>query len=103
MTLYLRGILDSLNVQQLDATPIYEDNAVAIAMENGSRPTRRTRHIKLKHFALLDWTETDQLILSTISTHDNPADGLTEILVPQTLSRHSAILLGKRKPSYCLL
>ena len=102
MTLYLRGILDSLNVQQSDATPIYDDNAVAIAMANSSRPTRRTRHIELKHFAGLDWTETNQLILSTISANDNPVDGLIKILGPQTFARHSVILLGKCKPSYYL-
>ena len=97
MTLYLRSILDSLSIPQTAATTLYEDNAAAIAMANSSRPTRRTRHLDLKYFALLDWTETDQLILTTISTANNPADCLTKALGPQLFARHCANLMGKRK------
>ena len=70
-------------------------------MANSSKPTRRTRHLDLKYFALLDWTETDQLILTSISTADNPADCLTKVLGPQAFARHCATLLAKRKPDYC--
>ena len=101
MSLYLRSILTQLGLEPTGATTLYEDNNAAIAMANAQRPTRRTRHLDIKHFALLDWTETDQVILSSISTHDNPADGMTKALGPQLFSRHSATLLGKRKPAYC--
>ena len=102
LALYLRSILNDLGINQNDATPLYEDNAAAIAMANASRPTRRTRHMEIKHFALLDWVATDQLILMAISTHDNPADGLTKSLGPHLFARHSTTMLGKRKPSYCM-
>ena len=101
LSLYLRSILTQLGLEPHNATKLYEDNDAAIAMANAQRPTRRTRHLDIKHFALLDWTETDQIILSSISTHDNPADGMTKALGPQLFSRHSATLLGKRKPDYC--
>ena len=101
LSLYLRSLLDQLGLEQVSATKLFEDNAAAIAMANAQRPTRRTRHVDIKHFALLDWVETDQLILSAISTHDNPADGMTKALGPQLFVRHAATLLGKRKPSYC--
>ena len=94
-------MLQDLGISQDSATPLYEDNRAAIAMANAQRPTRRTRHMDIKHFALLDWVSTDQLILSSISTHDNPADGMTKSLGPQLFARHSSTLLGKRKPSYC--
>jgi len=55
----------------------------------------------IKHFALLDWVETDQLILMAISTHDKPADGLTKSLGPHLFARHSTTMLGKHKPFYC--
>ena len=100
LTLYLRSLLNDLNITQPDATVLYEDNAAAIAMANASRPTRRTRHMEIKHFALLDWVATDQMLLSAISTHDNPADGLTKSLGPYLFARHTATLLGKRQPSY---
>ena len=94
-------MLDDLGIPQNSATQIHEDNDAAIAMANAQRPTRRTRHMEIRHFALIDWVETDQIILSHISTHDNPADGLTKALGPQLFLRHCATLLGKRKPPYC--
>ena len=94
-------MLNNLGIHQDTATPLFEDNEDAIAMANASRPTRRTRHMDIKHFALMDWVATDQLVLMSISTHDNPADGLTKSLGPHLFRRHSATLLGKRKPIYC--
>ena len=101
MTLYLRSVLTQLGLQPSDATPLYEDNAAAIAMANAQRPTRRTRHLDIRYFALMDWIERDELILTSISTHDNPADGLTKALQPVLFNRHVTSLLGKRKPQYC--
>ena len=101
LTLYVRGILDSLDLPQTSATHLYEDNEAAIAMANSSKPTRRTRHVELRHFALLDWTETDQIALSSIATANNAADALTKALGPQSFTRHRCTLLGKRKPAYC--
>lgn len=101
LTLYVRSLLDSLNCTQFSATKLYEDNNAAIAMANSSKPTRRTRHVELRHFTLLDWTETDQVLLFCIATADNPADALTKALGPQSFTRHSCTLLGKRKPAYC--
>ena len=103
MALYLRYLLDELNIEQTAATKLYEDNSGAISMANAQRPTRRTRHLDICHFALLDWVETDQIVMETISTHDNPADALTKILGPQLFSRHSSTLLGKRKHTYCTI
>ena len=101
LSLYLRSILSQLGLEPNNATQLYKDNAAAIAMANAKRPTRRTQHLDMKHFALLDWAETDQIILSAISTHNNPADGMTKALGSQLFSRHSATLLGKHKPNYC--
>ena len=54
LALYLRSLLNDLGIGKNDATTLYEDNAAAIAMGNASRPARRTRHMDIKHFALLD-------------------------------------------------
>jgi hypothetical protein len=35
-------------------------------MANAQQPTRRTRHMDIKTFALLDWVEQDLLLLQTI-------------------------------------
>jgi len=94
-------MLNDLGISQECATKIHEDNDAAIAMANTQRPTRRIGHMDIRHFALLDWVEIDQVILSHISTYDNSADGLTKSLGPQIFSHHSATSLGKRKTSYC--
>jgi len=47
---------------------------------------KRTRHIDIKHFALLDWVEQDMLILQEISTHDNSADARTKPLTKNLFS-----------------
>ena len=70
-------------------------------MANAQRPRRHTRHMDMRHFALLQWLEQDEIVLSYISTSDNPAGGFTKPLGPLLFSRHATTLLGKRKPHYC--
>ena len=62
MILYLRSILDEINVPQENATVMYEDNQGALLMANAGQPTRRTRHVDIREFALLDWVERDLVI-----------------------------------------
>ena len=76
--LYVRFILDEINLPQDKATPLYIDNNGALLMANAQQPTRRTKHMDLKHFALLDWVERDLLILRRIKSSDNFTDSLTK-------------------------
>ena len=101
LTLYLRSMINNLDIHQDEATTLYEDNTAATSMAKTSRPTTRTGHMEIKNVALLNWVATDQMILSSISTSDNPADGLTKYLVPHLFVRHTTTLLGKRQPAYC--
>ena len=66
-------------------------------MANASRPTCPTRHMDITHFSLMEQVATDQLILMSISTHDNPADGLTKSLRPHLFRRYCTTLFGKRE------
>ena len=50
--LYIRSILEGINITQEKATTLYEDNQGAIFMENSGQPTKRTRNMDTKHFAL---------------------------------------------------
>jgi hypothetical protein len=45
------------------AAVLYEDNQGALLIANAQQPTKRTRHVKTKHFAIQDWVEKDLLIL----------------------------------------
>ena len=57
--LFLRSFLEDLGIPQEEATVLHEDNAGALLMANAQQPTRRTRHMDIKHFSLLDWVERD--------------------------------------------
>ena len=96
MYLYACSILDSLQLPQNCATPLYEDNAAVTIVVNSSKSTNQAQH-----FALLDWRETNQIILTTFITADKPAVGLISALGPQNFARYSCMLLCKRQPGYC--
>ena len=98
--LYIRTMLEELDLEQENATIIYEDNNGALLMANAQRPTRRTRHLDIRHFSLLDWVQSDLILLHAISTHDNASDALTKALAPILFWRHNATLMGMRPPSY---
>jgi len=100
MVLYLRSILDELGVHVKDVTLMYIDNAGARQMANAQKPTRRTRHLHIGYFALIEWTEQDLIVLKPISTSDNNSDAMTKALGRQLFSRHKSTLLGHRKPIY---
>ena len=100
MVLYVRSILDDLGIYVKDATPMYIDNAGARQMANAQKPTRRTKHLDIRYFALTGWTERDLIILKPISASDNNSDALTKALGRQLFTRHKSTLLGHRRPMY---
>lgn len=100
MILFIRSILEDLGIPQSHATTLFEDNHGALLMANAQQPTRRTRHMDIKHFSLLDWVEKDLIILKAISTHDNAADAMTKFLPRQLFYRHYDTYMGRRIPKY---
>jgi len=102
LILFFRSLLDDLGIEQEKATVLFEDNNGALLMANAQQPTRCTRHMDIKKFALLDWVEQDLLILKSISTAENAADGLTKPLAKQLFYRHADTILGKRVPDFVL-
>ena len=98
--LYIRSIIEQLNIPLPSATPMYVDNQGARLMANNQQPSRRTRHLDIKHFALHNWTERDLLVLCPVSTHDNNSDILTKSLGRQLFHRHRNYLLGSFQPNY---
>ena len=67
---------------------------------SATQPTRRTRHMDIKKFALLEWVEQDLMILKSIKTAENAADGLTKPLAKQLFHRHADTIMGRRVPAY---
>lgn len=91
---YLRSILHELGYTQPGPTVLYEDNQAAILMINASRPTPRSRHIDIQHFAIQEWKVNGDIILCHIPGIINPADALTKALGPTLHFRHVRRLMG---------
>ena len=77
---YLRAVLAELGFPQLAPTKLYEDNQATILMVNASKPTARSRHIDIQHFAIQEWKRQGDIILEHIPGIINPADALTKAL-----------------------
>ena len=78
--LYVCSILNEIHVDQNKGTTLHIDNNGALLMDNAQQPTRRTKHVDIKHFALLDWVEHDLIIMKQIHTAHNCADSMTKSL-----------------------
>ena len=98
--LYIRSILDDIGIAQDEATTLYEDNQGALIMANSRQPTRRTRHMDTKFFAIQDWVDNDLIHLKRISTHDNESDAMTKNLARTLFYRHTEYIMGKTIPEY---
>ena len=91
---YLRSILPELGYVQHEPTCLYEVNAAAILMINASRPTPRSRHIDIQHFAIQEWKANREILLEHVPGIINPADSLTKSLDTTLHHRHVRRLMG---------
>jgi deoxyuridine 5'-triphosphate nucleotidohydrolase len=98
--LYVRTILQEIGLEQQQATILYEDNQGALLMANAQRPTKRTRHMDVKHFAIQQWVANDLLTMKRISTSDNYADVLTKATGRILFYRHMDYIMGYIRPQY---
>ena len=91
---YLRSVLSELGIVQDQATPIYVDNKAAIAMVNENKPTTRSRHIDIQHFAIQEWRARGEIVLHHIPGIINCSDAGTKALGWTLHSRHVRRSLG---------
>ena len=98
--IYVRSILEEIGMEQEHATTLYEDNRGALLMANAQQPTKRTRHMDIKTFALHDWCERDLIILGKINTSHNWADMLTKAQSKYLFHRHMYHIMGNIIPEY---
>ena len=68
---YIRSILEEIGLNQKDATILFIDNQGALLMADAQRPTRRTRHIDIKHFKIQEWVERDLISMKRIHTRQS--------------------------------
>ena len=87
-------------MEQEQPTTIYEDNRGCLQMTQALKPTKRTRHVDSRYFAILNWVQTDQIMVKKIDTSDNASDVLTKATGRILFYRHNDTILGKRTPLY---
>ena len=92
--LYLRSILQDMGMTQHEATILYEDNQGSLLMAQAQQPTKRMRHIDIKHFVLQDWCEQDLITIKRINTTDNSSDIMTKATARTTFYRHTEYIEG---------
>ena len=100
MALYLRSILDELDIPQRFATVRYEDTRGALLMASAAQPTIQSRHIEIRTYALLDWVERDLVSLEDVASGLNSSDILTKQTGPLLFARHVDNLSGRLPPPY---
>ena len=70
----------------------------AIAMINDRKPTPRSRHIGIQHFAIQEWRQRGEIILHHIPGVLNAADQATKALGWTLHSRHARRSMGHYGP-----
>ena len=100
MALYLRSLLEELNVPQRFATLIFEDNRGARMMAHAGQPTKNSRQIDIHEYALLDWVERDLIALEDVPSIYNASDPFTKQNVTLLFQRHLNTISGRRPPFY---
>ena len=96
---HLHSVLNDLGLLSPKATIIYEDNKAAIDMINESKPTARSCHIDVQHFAIQEWRNHGEIEMRHIPGVINPADDKTKTLSWILHSRHSCWTMGHYGPS----
>ena len=101
--LYMRCILDELQIFQQQPTKIFADNAGAIKLANAQKPTRRTRHVELKHMVILQWCDDELLSFLETKSESNYSDSLSKATERTKFYQHCDVIMGRRKPAYAAL
>ena len=71
-------------------------------MTKAGQPTKRTRHVEMKHFFILQWTEDEYIDFIQASSETNFSDSLSKNNGRIKFYEHCHIFTGGRKPSYII-
>jgi hypothetical protein len=93
--LYLRSLLHQLGYLPPTPTPMLVDNRGALYMVDSQAPTKRTRHVDIRYFALLQWQKDKHLLVIPVPTADNISDSLTKATGRIKFHQHTDIYMGR--------
>ena len=80
---------------------LFEDNMGAMLMANEGHYSRRTRHIDIKYFALMEWVDADWMKLARIPTQHNATDSFTKATGRIKFHSHMDYLMGRHQINAC--
>ena len=98
MAIYMRTLLNDLGLTQREPTTLMIDNTGAVFMVDAGAPTRRTRHVDIRYFALLKWSDSGQLKAEAIPTDMNISNSLTKATGRIKFHQHADIYMGRVPP-----
>jgi hypothetical protein len=98
--LYTQSIMEELQLEQTLPTQIKVDNRGAQGMTNAQQPTKRTRHVDIKEFVILQWTEEERITYENVPSVLNPSDSLSKPTGHTKFYEHRDILVGRWRPQY---
>jgi hypothetical protein len=94
--LYLRWILGEIGIIMDSPTPILADNQGAVRLANAHQPTRRTRHVEMKHFIIIiQWTDDKFIDFVGTSTDENYSDSLSKPTGRTKFYEHTDVFMGR--------
>ena len=96
----MRSLLTDLGILQENPTQLLIDNTGAVFMVDAGAPTKRTRHVDIRYFALLEWSETGQIKAEAIPTDANISDSMTKATGRIKFHQHADIYMGREPPQY---
>ena len=64
-------------------------------MVDSQAPTKRTRHVDIRYFALLQWQKDKHLTVIPVPTADNISDSLTKATGRIKFHQHTDIYMGR--------
>ena len=98
-----KQFLNELRLYQLSPTVIYVDNKGAYNIAQQGQPTKNSKHIDIRHFAIQDWVEKDLISIESVKTTSNVSDSLSKATQKQLFHRHFDFIMGKIPPSQHLI
>eukprot|EP00253_Pinus_taeda_P036184 PITA_36184 len=89
---WLRKILEDLQLKQVQSTPLMIDNTSAIKLAKNPKFHDRTKHINTKYHMIRHHVETKTIYLRHCSTNEKIADIFTKALGREKLERFRMML-----------
>lgn len=76
---------------------VYQDNQSTICLANkGKSTSERTRHVKVRHFFISHYVDTEEIVIKYLPTQEMVADLLKKSLHGSLFAKLKNILIGKK-------